>query len=79
VIIFLPCSIQLFPFNFKYSPLLSYAWAISGHKDLKFQAPESSIDVNGDIGLGEKKKKEREGRRRRKRGGYARRIESTAR
>jgi hypothetical protein len=46
---------------------------------LKFQAPESSIDVNGDIGLGEKKKKEREGRRRRKRGGYARRIESTAR
>jgi hypothetical protein len=72
VIIFLHCSIHLFPFNFKYSPLLSYVWAISGYKDLKFQAPESSIDVNGAIGLGEKKKEEREGRRRRKRGSCAR-------
>jgi hypothetical protein len=67
VIILLHCSIHLFPFNFKYSPLLSYVWDISDHKDLKFQVPESSIDVNGAIGLGEKKKEEREGRRRRKR------------
>jgi hypothetical protein len=62
VIIILHCSIHLFPFNFKYSPLLSYVWAISGHKDLKFQAPESSINVNGAIGLGEKEKEERKGK-----------------
>jgi hypothetical protein len=55
----------LSPFNFKYSPLLSYVYAISGHKDLKLQAPESSICVNGAIGLGKKKKEKREGRRRR--------------
>jgi hypothetical protein len=34
---------------------------------LKFQALESSIDVNGAIGLGEKKKEKREGKRRRRR------------
>jgi hypothetical protein len=78
VIILFHCSIQLFPFNFKCSPLLSYAWAIFGHKDLKFQAPESLIGVNGAIDLGEKKKEEREGRRRRKKGGCARRTESIA-
>jgi hypothetical protein len=32
---------------------------------LKLQAPESSICVNGAIGLGKKKKEKREGRRRR--------------
>jgi hypothetical protein len=78
MIILFHCFIQLFPFNFKCSPLLSYAWVISGHKDLKFQAPESLIEVNGAIDLVEKKKEESEGRRRRKRGGCARRTESTA-
>jgi hypothetical protein len=78
VIILFYCSIRLFPFNFKCLPLLSYAWAIFGHKDLKFQAPGSLIGGNGAIDLGEKKKEEREGRRRRKRGGCARRTDSTA-
>jgi hypothetical protein len=55
----------LSPFNFKYSSLLSYLWVISGHKDLKFQAPESSICANGAIDIGKKKKEKREGRRRR--------------
>jgi hypothetical protein len=36
---------------------------------LKFQAPGSSINTNGTIGLVKKKKEEREGRRREFQGG----------
>jgi hypothetical protein len=78
MIILFHCSIQSFPFNFKCSPFLFYVQAISTYKDLKFQAPESLIGVNGAIDLGEKKEEEREGRRRRKKRGCAWRTESTA-